>query len=624
MANWKSKRSKNLTGERATAIVSTSWNRRRFVEGIAVLVIAVAAYANTLNSDFTLDDVAIVKANESIRSLGNIGKFFTTNYWGDQDTISDKSLYRPLAITSYALNYAVNGVSPRGYHAVNIGLHAGVCVLLYALVLSLFHDARMALISGILFAVHPIHTEDVAGIVGRAEIMALFGVLTCCLAYLLATRDERHGWGWVALSIGGYAFGIFSKEIGFMGPFLILLWEWILPQRRRLFRADFRAIAAFAGYAGVVLAWGGLRASAISSADVVNQGFVGTTKSEQVMTGLRVCMEYVGLLLAPIKLSADYWIPEVPFARSIWEPGVLAAIALLAGLLFVVWATWRRRPGTAWGILVFLVVLFPVSNIPFRIGVLKAERLLYSPSAGFIVGVAALAATALKRRWMQKAVRAAVVVIACLLLGRTWARNLDWRDDFTLATRTLKSSPDSPAFNFVMAEYYRDLHQDDLARGHILRCLKANPSSTWALLNLGNLEMNANRFDRAAEYFQQVLRVNPQDASALTNLGWCLEELHRYPEAADALERSRALRPDNPASYVNLLSVYIELKNVTAAMPVLEEALRRFPNVPAVHWNAGGLYLLAGRKAESEAAFRRARELDPTIDQNKPSDTLMN
>ncbi len=623
MAKSKMNRSKKLVPEKATPVVASSRNRRRLVEGIAVFVVAVSAYANTLNSDFTLDDVAIVKANESIRSLGNIGKFFTTNYWGEKDTISDKSLYRPLAITSYALNYAVNGVSPRGYHVVNIVLHAGVCVLLYALVLTLFGDASMALISGILFAVHPIHTEVVAGIVGRAEIMALFGGLTCCLAYLLATRDERHGWGWVAISIGGYAFGIFSKEIGFMGPFLILLWEWVLPHRRRLFRADARAIVAFAGYAGVVLAWIGLRVSAISSADVVHQGIVGTTRSEQVMTGLRVCMEYVGLLLAPVKLSADYWISEVPIARSIGAPGVLAAIALLVGLMGLVGATWRRRPGMAWGILVFLVVLFPVSNIPFRIGVLKAERLLYSPSAGFIVAVASLAAMSLTRQRLKKTVWATGAVIACLLLVRTWARNLDWRDDFTLATQTLKTSPDSPACNFAMAEYYRDLKQDDRAREHILRCLKTNPNSAWALMNLGNLEMNANRFDRAAEYFQEILRTHPEDASALANLGWCFEELHRYPEAVEALERSRKLRPDNPASYVNLLSLYVQLQNVNAAMPVLEEALRRFPNVPAVHWNAGGLYLLVGKKAESDAAFRRARELDPTIDQSKPSDTLM-
>src|SRR5215510_8750608 len=159
-------REKGRSGEISTTVFDGSSRARRLIEGGTVFLIAIASYANTMHADFTLDDVPIVKENELIRS--------TANYWGEKANFNDKSLYRPLTIASYAFNYAIHGLSPTGYHVVNIVLHACVCLLLYGLVLTLFGEPLLALISGILFAVHPIHTEVVAGIVGRAEIMALF------------------------------------------------------------------------------------------------------------------------------------------------------------------------------------------------------------------------------------------------------------------------------------------------------------------------------------------------------------------------------------------------------------------------------------------------------------------
>ncbi len=592
-------------------------DRRRIFEGIAVFLVAIAAYANTLNSDFTLDDVPIVKENELIRSLGPIGKFFTTNYWGDKATLNDKSLYRPLAIASYAMNYAVNGLSPRGYHVVNIALHAIVCVLLYSLVLALFRDARMALMSGILFAVHPIHTEVVAGIVGRAEIMALFGGLMCCLAYLFATREvspvrRYRSWAWVAISVCSYAIAMFSKEIGFMAPVLIVLWESILPTDRRLFRANPRAIVAFVGYgiaAGVYL----LMRFTVIQTNNINIGFVGVGKVERVSTALRVCMEYVGLLLAPIRLSADYWIKDVPIAKGLTDVPVLAALLILAALIVVMIFTWRRRPAVAWGIGVFLAVLFPVSNLGLRIGVLKAERILYSPSVGFVVAVAALATTLFTTTAARRWATAAIWLVAVVFLARTWVRNEDWRDNHTLAEVTLRTSPSSSIFNTIMAAWYRQNKQNGPAREHLLRSLASQPNNTTALFNLGNVELDEKRFDVAIDYYDRALAIQPEYVSALNNLGRALAESGRLKDAVKAYERSLQARADNPPAYANLLSVFVQLKDWNAAVPLAQKAQRRYPNIAVIQLNAASVYRSAGLKTEGDAAFHRALELDPNI-----------
>lgn len=588
--------------------------RLHFLRALLVGGIAAAVYLNTLSADFTLDDIPIIKENELITDLGNVPKFFTTNYWGENPKNPDKSLYRPLTILSYALNHAAHKLDPTGYHIVNVLLHAVASVLLYVFVAGAFEGARTAFIAAILFAVHPIHTEVVAGIVGRAEIMALIGTLACCIGYERATRPAMEtpaprAWAWLWLSVLGYGFGLFSKEIGIIAPAFIILFEALVPGRRALLRGRPRAIFAFVGFAAVAALFLFLRTQAIRSV-TQNVGFVNVSTAERVMTALRVCLEYVILLIAPIRLSADYWVTDVPIARSITEPGVVLALAALAGMIVLIAYTWRRRPAIAWGIGAFLVALFPVSNIARPIGVMKAERLLYTPSAGFLLAAAALLTMLHGARRTRAAFWPVVGVIIVAFSARTWVRNRDWHDNRVLAAVTLKSSPDSVIFNTITATHYREAGDNANARVHLERALRQQPDNLTSLFNLGNIELDEKQFERAIDLYEKVLAREPNHISALNNMGRALSEIKRFDEAAVVLERSRALRPDNPASYVNLLSIYIQTRNLTVAVPVAEEALRKFPNVAAVHWNVGSVFRMAGRTEEGEKILDRARQLE--------------
>lgn len=579
-----------------------------------VCVLVVAVYFNTLKAEFTLDDVPIVQENALITDLGNLPKFFTTNYWGENPKNPDKSLYRPLTVLSYALNYAIHGLEPAGYHLVNMLLHAAVSLLLYLLVLRLIDDVLTALIAGILFAVHPVHTEVVAGIVGRAEIMALLGTLTCCLAYDRATRatgqpGRRPHAAWMVLAVAGYAFGIFSKEIGIVAPAVILLWEIVLPQKRSLLRARPAAIVMFAGFAIVVTCFLILRAGAVRSVSQ-NVGFVGVGPLDRIWTALRVCLEYVGLLLMPVRLSADYWVTDVPIARGITEPGVLGAIAVLLLMLITAAWSWRRCPAIAVGITFFLVSLFPVSNIPRPIGVMKAERLLYTPSAGLLLAIAAGLALLCRHSATKRFVIPMIGLVVMVLSIRTWQRNYDWRDNRTLAEVTLRTSPDSVIFNTILATSYREQRDNVNARRHLERALAGQPDNLTSLFNLGNIELDEGNFDRAVELYRRALAIQPDYLSALNNLGRALSEAKRFEEAVVVLEKSRALRPDSPAAYVNLLSIHIQTRNLVVAEPLADEALRRFPGVAAVFWNAGSVYRMVGREAEAERILSRAKELE--------------
>lgn len=576
-------------------------------------ILGVFVYGNTLGADFTLDDVPIIEENTIIRDLGKWREYFTTNYWGESAKYNDKSLYRPLTILSYAVNYAAHGNEPRGYHAVNIVLHGAASALVVLMLAAMFGDVFAAAIAGILFAVHPIHTEAVAGIVGRAEIMAAIGVLGCCLGYVKAMHATKRGAAvaWLTLSVVAYAFGCYSKEIAVVAPVLILLWELTAGVQRRIAfqKRSLATIAAFLSFAAIAMKFIIMRKEAILTVSK-NIGFVGVSDFDRVLTGLRVCLEYVGLLLAPITLSADYWVTDVPLAHSVAEPGVAAAGAVLVILVGVMIWSWRRMPMLAWGVGAFLIALFPVSNLPFAIGVMKAERILYTPSIGFIAAFAAVLAMAWRRVSLRPTVVGVTILVSTLYAVRTVARNRDWQNNRVLAEATLRTSPESTIFNTIIATEYRAAGDNVSARRHLERALAGQPDNTTSLFNLGNIELDEKRFEKAVDLYRRALAVEPNYLSALNNLGRALAELKRFEEAAEVLERSRSLRPESPASYVNLLSIYIQTRNMTVALPLAEEALRRFPNEAAVHWNAGSVLSIVGRMEEGAAVLRRAKELD--------------
>lgn len=574
-------------------------------------LMGVIVYANTMSAEFTLDDVPIIVENELIRDLDNSPEFFTTNYWGDSPKFQDKSLYRPLTILTYALNYAAHGYEPFGYHLVNVLLHGAASAMVVVLLFVLFGQAPGAIIAGVLFAVHPIHTEAVAGIVGRAEIMAALGTMACCAAYVRGvTATTQTGPAiWLTLSVMSYTFACFSKEIGFVAPALILLWELTDWERRSLLRLHARAVAAFAAFIAIGATFLYSRGQAIKTVSK-NIGFVGVSDIDRILTGLRVCVEYVGLLLAPVTLSADYWVTDVPIARSLTEPGVLGAIGVLVLLIGAMIWSWRRAPILAWSIGAFLIALFPVSNLPFAIGVMKAERILYTASIGFVGAMAAALGLLWSRKSLRPVALVAVVLAGSLYAGRTWVRNKDWRNNRILSEATLRTSPESVIFNTIIATEYRKEGDNVSARRHLEIALAGQPDNTTSLFNLGNIELDEKRFEAAVGYYRKALAVEPNYLSALNNLGRAQAESKRFDEAAEVLEKSRSLRPDSPASYVNLLSIYIQTKNMERALPLAEEALKRFPNVAAVHWNAGSVLTLVGRKEEGAAVLRRAKMLD--------------
>jgi tetratricopeptide (TPR) repeat protein len=586
--------------------------RRGGVGGLAAVgLLAAGVYLNTLRADFTLDDVKIVAGNPLIRDLGHIPQIFRTHYWASDPSSASRGLYRPLTILSFALNYAVHGNWAPGYHSTNVFLHAAASALLVAWLRRLF-DARLAFWAGMLFAVHPIHTEAVAGVVGRAELLAFLGIAGSGYAYARA-REAALGIGrtaaWATAAVLAMLGGALSKEIGVLAPLVLLFTEALLPLQRFVLRRSRVAIFTFAGFAIATGVFVALRAAATTPGEA-HGFFRDVSAAERVWTALRVCGDYVALLVWPWRLQADYWLTDVPIASSPLEPGVLIGTACLLAMAVLVVTCRRRRPAVAWGLALFLLMLLPVSNLLFPIGVLKAERILYSPSAGFVTAASAgllWLGDAVRARRSMPSAAAAVLVLAAAL--RTWVRNEDWRDNEALARATLKQSPNAPIFNVILGNALAARGERDAARAHYLRALAGAPRLVDVLYQMGNLERDEQHYADAIEYYERALAVQPGLVPVLNNLGRVHSVLRDWTAAVRCFEHVRAVDPNEPRAYLNLMHVYLESGAPHVAEPIATEALRRFSNQAPVFVYAARVYRALGRLPEADAAQRRAREL---------------
>ncbi len=606
----------------APGVAAAGTPRQLLVLQVVLALVSVAVFFNTLSAEFTLDDNDVIAGNYLVADLHNVPLIFKTHYWGFDPDATDSTLYRPLTVSSYAVNYAVDGLRPWGYHAVNILLHALVCALLFALVCAWSGDRWLAFATGLVFAVHPVHVEAVANVVGRAEILALLGILLCLFAYDRASRLDKTAppravWGWTLLSGLAYLAGMLSKEIAFIAPAFILLYEWLNPGRRFLFRGCRQALIIWAGYIAAAGCFFALRANAVEG-HPVTLGFIGVSAVDRALTGFRFCLEYVGLLLFPAQLSASYWITKNPVARSLFEPGVLAAVALAAAGAIFVLTQWRRFPVACLGIGWFVVALFPISNIPFSIGVMKAERILYTASAGFILAVVALSAPLWRRPAWRIPAGVVLVGIVVALGARTWVRNRDWHDNFALAQATLAVSPTSPDFNRMMSELYHSRGDNQRSREFWQRAWDNTPASVSklarakALFNLGNLDKDDGRFADAIADYRRSLELAPNRPDAMNNLAVALLRAKNLPEAALIFRQLIALQPEHPGAYINLLSLLADSKRGAEALPIAEEAVKRFPHSAGIQWNAAEVFRQCGREAEARKARERVRTLEPT------------
>lgn len=392
----------------------------------AVALAALVVHVGALWNRFALDDVTIITVNPTVQSLRGVWEAFTVSYWGGN---LNTTVYRPLAIASFALDWQTG--SPAWFHLVNVLWHVAATLLVAVLARRWAGDAA-ALLAGLLFAVHPVHVEVIAYVVGRSDLMA-----TCFTLLAVYAAAERDSLGW---STAAFALGMLSKESAVVTPGLVAA-VWIAGIRPV---PKWGRVAAYAGAAALVgIGYAALRFWVFhqygSGLTAIAPIFIDLTPVQIRITAIAGLADAARLLLFPLHLSIDYSPLERTAVSSVADPRFLAGMVALAAWALLLVLAWRgRRRLEAFGLAWVGIAYSPVANLVFPIGVYVAERLLYLPSAGLALAVGA-ALRELRGRSLAIAAGLLVVVGG----ARSALRVPAFRDNVAAAEALLHDAPQS-------------------------------------------------------------------------------------------------------------------------------------------------------------------------------------
>lgn len=530
---------------------------------IAILLAAVVlVYGNTLQNQFTMDDGLYVLSNPQVTEP-SLHALFSPNRFS--------SVFRPVTFATMALNWALGGTEPLGYHLFNLFLQAGVVWLLYLFLLEILEGypqkASVAFAAALLFAVHPIHTEAVASVAGRAEMLAAGFLLA---AWVLHLRDRE------ILALVCFVLALLSKESAVAFLPLVLLGDYSTGRWKS--RLRYAAIAAVTLlYLGLL--WdvqGGRFGQATIS--LMDNPLASLPRMWRILNALRVAWKYVGLHFYPMVLSCDYSFNQIPVYRD-WLHTLPAALAAVAALFLWAWAIRKRQMGLVLAGGIYLAAFATTANILMPIGTIMGERLAYLPSVGFCLLVA-LAWSVLERR--RRAMAWGILTVLVLALAaRAAVRNTDWKDNLALYSSAVRAVPNSAKMHADLGGEYMIRNQFDLARKEFEIALRINPDSPDTLASFGLLESWQGNYQAAGAMMEKALhmsaRDNPHYDSMVVDFAVILSKTNHMDAALDFLDKEIAESPAYARAWSTRALVRSERGELAPARSDAEAALRLDP-----------------------------------------------
>ena len=569
---------------------------------IGLIVYVFVLYGNSIGHDYALDDDIVVRKNRFVHDgISGIPDIFAHGYLYGFNRISGET-YRPFTLVTLAIEEQLWPDDPHANHFFNVLWYGVTVVFLFLLLLKLFRKYHfiVPLLITLLFAAHPIHTEAIANIKSRDEILGLLG---CVLSLYFGLSYYSYGKSvkWLVASVVFFFIAILSKEN-------VIMFVAITPLVYYFF-TEFplkKIILITIPYAAVVVVLLLIRIPVLRGTmpdekmSVVNNLLMAApTTAQHYATAVFILGKYIALLFFPYPLSWDYSYNQIPIIG--WAD-IKAILSIAAYLFLFVYAIigFKKKDVVSFGILYFLLSMVVISNIFFNIGASIGERFLYTPSLGFCIIVVIVLLRLLKvdmTSYKLSKLTTVYAVFGVILLAysvKTIARNTVWENNLALFNSGVITAPKSARAHESLAN---ELMEDGVSA--------SDPG------------VKGNLFSRAKAEFDTTLNILPQYPEALYNEGYLFLQMNNDSASKQAFRQCIAVDSTYAAAYNNLGTIYFNEKRYDMALPYFEKSIKEDSTYGDPYGNIGACYHNMGQLEKAIPYYEKALRLNPTLDNVK-------
>lgn len=582
---------------------------------IALFVISFLAYSNSLFNQYAIDDAIVLTENTFVKKgFAGIKEIFThdafVGFFGERgSTLIQGGRYRPLSIAIFAVEYELWELNPFYSHTVNVILFALSSVLIFYF-LSLLAKKQehtkfylsFPFIATLLYVLHPIHTEAVANIKGRDEIIAMLLSIATAIAAIKYVKENNIKY----LVLSGVLFflALLSKEntITFIAIIPLCFYFFTTATKQQyiytiamhvVLLAIFLVIRSKYAPTGILQ----------ESTEVLNNPFALATTGQRYATIVFTWLLYIKLMILPWPLSHDYYYNQIPY-ETFSSIGTILSIIINVGLFIFAITQIKNKSWLSFGLLFYFITFSIVSNLLFTVGVLLNERFIYMPSLGFCIILAYFITQLIESKKLNAQTTSYILAfIAVLYFGKTFSRNYAWKDNFTLIETDAVSSPNSSKVRTshggeLIAK--SDTEQDttkrrimlDLAISELKAGLAIYPKNGDAWLLMGNAVYKRGRkADEAIDAYAKAFEYKGRGSfDALYNTAVVQLENNRPQQAKENLLKAAALKPNQYKCYFNIGEAYARINKPDSAIMWFNGAAQLMPDDAAAYHKVGVTY----------------------------------
>ena len=598
----------------------------------SLVLIGMLVYANTLGHLFALDDYSVIKDNFiTKKGIAGISQLLTTDYrygyW-----LSAGTLYRPLSLVLFAIEWQISPDNPMLFHLVNIMLYGLTIWMLFKFLLISLGKDKIWIIAAtcFLFAIHPIHTEVVANVKSADEILGLLGGLSALYFYMKYLHHRNMTTMLLALLC--YVVAVFSKEsaVTFVAIFPLTAWFF---GKQNLKSSIITALPFIIPVVLYLIARQAVIGNNLSldTTSTLDNFLVGIKEPIPRFASTVLVLGYylVGLLI-PVLQCHELGYNQIP-AVGLNDWRVWLTILAYGGMIFYIIKHWKAKDKVAYGFAFYLIGLSIVSNLVITIGTSYGERLMFMPSVGFILSITCLIFRLFKRLKLSTSVYEPVAVhkvffgiVGALLIFKTLVRNPAWHDSYTLYKTDILQAPNSAKmrYHYALETGKLALKETDPAKQVQIRkdaiaeddlSLQIFSGYNDVYSHKGLMYYAIKDYKNALENYTKAIALGDKDAKTFSNMGTLYSEMGQPDKAIENYRKAVQYDPRFVDARRNLGCMLAISKDFKQAIAEFQEALKYDPGNADILFFMGSAYKDMGDTKNAQIYLDQAYAIKPEL-----------